>query len=148
MRAYYCLPVSTPPACPVKSEFNFQLACARRRTGQRTSLPIEPGELLPDAQALHRCLYGVTQINQDRRDQFTIAPASEEYEPIVEDLRRTGLGGEGTDAERYLRVAMLRFMLLHTHDWDEAITERLSAQVRPPQTDDDTLVHQILDEMR
>jgi hypothetical protein len=82
------------------------------------------------------------------RVEGALAWFREEYEPIVADLRRTGLGGPGTDAERYLRVAMLRFLLLHTHDWDEAITDRLIEEVRPPQADDDTMVHQILDEMR
>ena len=38
----------------------------------------------------------------------------EEYEPIVDMLREAGLGGGGTETERYLRIAMLRFLLLQT----------------------------------
>ena len=44
---------------------------------------------------------------------------AEEYEPMVDMLREAGLGGGGTETERYLRVAMLRFLLLQRHDWTE-----------------------------
>ena len=38
---------------------------------------------------------------------------------MVEMLREAGLGGGGTETERYLRVAMLRFLLLQRHDWTD-----------------------------
>ena len=82
------------------------------------------------------------------REEGAVAWFREEYEPIVADLREADLGGAGTDAERYLRVAMLRYLMLYTHDWDEEVVERLAGEVRPPRDDDDTMVHQILDEMR
>ena len=82
------------------------------------------------------------------RAEGALAWFREEYEPIVEDLHAANLGGAGTDAERYLRVALLRFLLLYTHEWDDAVIQRLAGEVRPPAADDDTLVHQILDEMR
>ena len=59
-----------------------------------------------------------------------------------------GAGGEGTETERYLRVAMLRFLLLHTHDWTDDVVARLLGEARAPGAEDDTLVHQILKEMR
>ena len=62
-------------------------------------------------------------------------------------LNETGVGGEGTETERYLRVAMLRFLLLQTHDWTAEIMERLQGEMRSPVADDDTMVHQILKEM-
>ncbi|MGZ8512544.1 MAG: hypothetical protein ACXWWL_03805 [Candidatus Limnocylindria bacterium] len=71
----------------------------------------------------------------------------EEYEPVTAVLRDAGAGGAGTETERYMRVAMLRFLLLHTHDWTDDIVERLLGEVRPPSADDDTMVHQILKEM-
>src|SRR5258706_603832 len=40
----------------------------------------------------------------------------EEYEPVLEVLTEVHIGGEGTDTERYLRIAMLRYLLLQTHD--------------------------------
>jgi hypothetical protein len=72
----------------------------------------------------------------------------EEYEPVTSVLREAGLGGAGTETERYMRVAMLRFLLLHTHDWTDDVIERLLGEVRPPSAGDDTMVHQILKEMQ
>ena len=63
-------------------------------------------------------------------------------------LDEADLGGEGTETERYLRVAMLRFLLLHTHDWTDEIIERLQGEMRSPAASDDTMVHQILKEMK
>ena len=62
--------------------------------------------------------------------------------------RRRGAGGKGTETERYLRVAMLRYLLLHTHDWTDDVVERLLGEVRPAGAEQDTMVHQILKEMR
>ena len=74
----------------------------------------------------------------------------EEFEPVVEALREADLGGEGSEAERYLRIALLRYLLLHTHEWTDEVVERLLGQVRDPHRggEDDTMVHQILKEMR
>ena len=56
----------------------------------------------------------------------------EEYEPVVEVLSEAQLGGKGTETERYLRIAMLRFLLLQTHEWTEDILERLLGEMRDP----------------
>jgi len=71
----------------------------------------------------------------------------QDYEPVVAVLEETGVGGEGTEAERYLRMAMLRYLLLQTHEWTDDVVERLLGEVRPPSGDDDTMVHQILKEL-
>jgi hypothetical protein len=71
----------------------------------------------------------------------------EHYEPIVAIARANGLGGGGTDADRYLRLVMLRYLLLHTHEWGDDVIERLRGEIRPPKRGDDTLVHQILKEL-
>ena len=71
----------------------------------------------------------------------------EEYEPVLAVLLEANVGGKGSETERYMRVAMLRFLLLHTHDWTDDIVERLLGEVRPPTAADDTMVHQILKEM-
>ena len=42
------------------------------------------------------------------------------------------MGGPGTETERYLRIAMLRYLLLQTHDWTDEIVEQLLGEVRPP----------------
>ena len=43
----------------------------------------------------------------------------EEYEPVVEMLRRPGSRASGTATEAYMRVAHLRYLILRTHDWDD-----------------------------
>ena len=72
----------------------------------------------------------------------------EEYEPVLEVLSEAGAGGGGTDTERYMRIAMLRYLLLQTHDWTDEIVEQLLGEVRAPAAGDDTMVHQILKELK
>jgi hypothetical protein len=83
------------------------------------------------------------------RREMAQAWFTEEYEPLVAVLREAGLGGGGTETERYLRIAMLRFLLLQTHDWTEEIAERLAGEVASPgAAAADTMTHQILKELR
>jgi hypothetical protein len=82
------------------------------------------------------------------REEMADAWFNEEYEPVTRVLHDVGLGGTGTETARYLRVAMLRFLLLHTHDWTDDVVEQLLGELRSPSADDDTMVHQILEEMR
>jgi hypothetical protein len=82
------------------------------------------------------------------REEMAAAWFHDEYEPVVKVMEEAEIGGRGTETERYLRVAMLRYLLLHTHDWSDDVVERLLGEVRPPAADDDTMVHQILKEMR
>ncbi len=84
------------------------------------------------------------------RRELALAWFKEEYEPMLEVLREAGLGGGGTEAERYLRVAMLRFLLLQTHDWSDEIAEQFAGEVRSPTAgaEKDTMTHQILKELR
>jgi hypothetical protein len=81
------------------------------------------------------------------RSEIAEAWFHEEYEPVVEALAEADAGGEGSETERYLRVAMLRFLLLQTFDSNHEMIERLLGEVRPPTSSDDTMVHQILKEM-
>ena len=71
----------------------------------------------------------------------------EEFEPVVAALNEAGIGGDGTDAERFLRIVMLRDILLHTLEWTDDAVERLAGEVRPPSAEDDTMVHKILTEL-
>jgi hypothetical protein len=83
------------------------------------------------------------------RRELARAWFEEEYEPMVEVLRENGLGGGGTETERYLRVAMLRFLILQRHDWSEDVAERLAGEVKSPGVAaKDTMTHQIIKEMR
>jgi hypothetical protein len=83
------------------------------------------------------------------RRELARAWFQEEYEPMIEVLRENGLGGGGTETERYLRVAMLRFLILQRHDWSEDVAERLAGEVKSPGVAaKDTMTHQIIKEMR
>jgi len=84
------------------------------------------------------------------RAEMALTWFREEYEPMVEMLREEGLGGGGTETERYLRVVMLRFLLLQRHDLTEDLAERLAGEVRQPSpaSEQDTMTHQIIKEMR
>ncbi len=82
------------------------------------------------------------------RPEMARAWFEEEYEPVVKALLEADLGGPGTETERYLRIAMLRFLLLHTWDWSDEVVERLLGETPAPGAEQDTMVHQILKEMR
>jgi hypothetical protein len=70
-----------------------------------------------------------------------------EYLPVVDLLGEEGLIGRGTEAEAYVRVVSLRYMLLRTHAWDEEVFARLREEMQRPEAADDTLVHRLLEEM-
>jgi hypothetical protein len=82
------------------------------------------------------------------REEAAIAWFHEDYEPVVADVHDAGLGGGGTDAEQYLRIAMLRYLVLHIQEPTEALVERLLGEDRPTGADHDTMVHQIRKELR
>jgi len=78
------------------------------------------------------------------REQVAEAWYRDEYLPVVELLREAGLLGRGTEAEAYMRVSALRYLLLRTHAWDDEVVERLRAAIEHPGLmDEDTLVHQL-----
>jgi hypothetical protein len=82
------------------------------------------------------------------REQIAAAWFTEDYLPVVELLREAGLIGRGTEAEAYMRVTALRYLLLLTHAWDDEVVERLRQAIeRPGPADEDTLVHQLRTEL-
>jgi hypothetical protein len=84
------------------------------------------------------------------RPELALRWFREEYEPMVAMLREAEIGGGGTETERYLRVSMLRFLLLQRHDWSEELAEKLAGEVKSPSpgAEKDTMTHQIIKEMR
>lgn len=71
-----------------------------------------------------------------------------DYVPVVVLLREAGLLGGGTEAEAYMRVTALRYLLLRTHAWDDEVVERLREALERPATDEeDTLVHRLRTEL-
>jgi hypothetical protein len=53
----------------------------------------------------------------------------DEYAPVVELLREADLIGKRTETETYMTVAGLRYMLLRTHEWSDAVIERLREEL-------------------
>jgi hypothetical protein len=45
-------------------------------------------------------------------------------------LHESGLIGDGTDADAYLRVAAERYRLMRTHEWNDEVIERLRNELR------------------
>ena len=78
------------------------------------------------------------------RERIAEAWYREDYLPVVELLGEAGLLGRGTETEAYMRVSALRYLLLRTHAWDDAVVERLREAIEHPGAmDHDTLVHQL-----
>jgi hypothetical protein len=84
------------------------------------------------------------------RSELALHWFREEYEPMVAMLREAEIGGGGTETERYLRVAMLRFLMLQRHELSEDLAERLAGEVKSPSpgAEKDTMTHQIIKELR
>jgi hypothetical protein len=54
----------------------------------------------------------------------------DEFRPVVAMLREADLVGGGTDADAYMRVASERYRLMRTHEWNDAVIERLRQELR------------------
>jgi hypothetical protein len=72
----------------------------------------------------------------------------DEYQPVVEMLREADLIRRGTETEAYMRVSALRYLILRTHTWDDAVIERLREELEHPSWDDDTMVRTLRRELR
>ena len=73
----------------------------------------------------------------------------EEYEPIADALDELGIGGPGTRTTRFLRVVLLRDLLLNTGGWSDELLERLLDAIRgSAHGESDEIVERILREMR
>jgi hypothetical protein len=81
------------------------------------------------------------------REQVARVWFEEEYVPVVEMLREADLLGKGTETEAYLRVAALRYLILRTHEWTDAVIEQLRAELERGTGDEDTLVNRLRREL-
>ncbi len=83
------------------------------------------------------------------RDDVARIWFEDEYIPVVEMLRDADLVSEvATEAEAYIRVVSLRYLLLRTHAWDERVIERLREELRAPVREQDTLTHLMRQELK
>ena len=64
------------------------------------------------------------------REEVAQTWLNEEFRPVVKMLREADLIGNGTDADAYMRIANERYRLMRTHDWNDAVIERLRQELR------------------
>jgi hypothetical protein len=144
-------PDTRPSELPLKSH--------ERLFYERVPLPREARERirLTDAYRYAGLAEGVEawgfRLTQGRGEFMSRAEVAEtwfreEYLPVVEALREADLIGSGTETEAYMRLTTLRYMLLRTHEWDDAVLDRLRADIENPSWDDDSLIRRLLREVK
>jgi hypothetical protein len=73
----------------------------------------------------------------------------EEYEPVVHMLAEAQLIPKGvTDTEAYMKVAHLRYLILRTHEWDDAVIDAIRRDLEHPSQEDDTMVRRLRRELK
>jgi hypothetical protein len=82
------------------------------------------------------------------RAEVALSWFKEEYEPVIELLREADLIGRGTETEAYMRISALRYLVLRTHEWDDAVVETLRHDLTQPGLDDDTMVRNLRRELK
>jgi hypothetical protein len=83
------------------------------------------------------------------RQEVAEAWFRDEYEPVVRMLDEAGLIPKGvTDTEAYMKVAQLRYLILRTHEWDDAVIEAIRRDLESPGVEDDTMVRKLRRELK
>ena len=82
------------------------------------------------------------------RAEVALAWFKDEYEPVIELLKEADLIGDGTETEAYMRVSHLRYLVLRTHEWDDAVVEAIRQDLAHPSSDDDTMVRRLRRELK
>ena len=103
------------------------------------------------AEAVEAWGFRVIQARQTEMSRPEVAEAwfREEYEPVVEMLGAAQLIPKGvTDTEAYMKVAHLRYLILRTHVWDDAVIDAIRQDLESPGQDDDTMVRRLRRELR
>jgi hypothetical protein len=90
---------------------------------------------------------------QDRGEVLSRAEVAltwfkDEYEPVIDLLKEADLIGSGTETEAYMRVSHLRYLVLRTHEWDDAVVEAVRQDLAHPSSDDDTMVRRLRRELK
>jgi hypothetical protein len=103
------------------------------------------------AEAVEAWGFRVIQARQEPMSRHEVAEAwfREEYEPVVSMLDEAHLIPKGmTDTEAYMRIAALRYLILRTHEWDDAVIDAIRRDLESPGQDDDTMVRRLRRELR
>jgi hypothetical protein len=103
------------------------------------------------AEAVEAWGFRVIQARLTEMSRHDVADAwfREEYEPVVEMLASAQLIPKGvTDTEAYMQVAHLRYLILRTHEWDDAVIDAIRRDLESPGQFDDTMVRRLRRELR
>jgi hypothetical protein len=89
--------------------------------------PSDPWAYAELAEAIEAWGWRRTQVTGEPMDREQLAKRwyEEEYVPVITMLRDAGMLGQGTEADAYMRVGDERYRLLRTHEWSEAVLDRL-----------------------
>ena len=70
------------------------------------------------------------------REQVAEAWFRDEYEPVTRMLREAGIAESRNEADAYMAVIALRYLLLRTHAWDESVLDAVRQQMQDPAWED------------
>jgi hypothetical protein len=102
------------------------------------------------AEAVEAWGFRVSQARDAHLSRRDVAEAwfRDEYEPVVSMLSEAELIPRGvTDTEAYMTVAALRYLILRTHEWDDAVIDAIRRDLERPSRDDDTMVRRLRREL-
>jgi hypothetical protein len=128
------------PADPALRAGELPLKGHERIFSERVPLPPEARDevRLSDAWGYAALAEGVEawgfRVMQDRGELMTREQVAREwleleFRPVVSMLRDAGLVGRGTPADAYMHVAAERYRLMRTHEWSDAVIERLRREL-------------------
>jgi hypothetical protein len=103
------------------------------------------------AEAVEAWGFRASQARQEWLSRHEVAEAwfRDEYEPVIEMLREAQLIPRGvTDTEAYMKVAHLRYLILRTHEWDDAVIDAVRRDLESPSQYDDTMVRRLRRELK
>ena len=103
------------------------------------------------AEAVEAWGFRVSQAREEWMSRRDVAEAwlRDEYEPVVAMLREAHLIPKGvTDTEAYMSIAALRYLILRTHVWDDAVIDALRRDLERPGHEDDSMIRRLRRELR
>jgi hypothetical protein len=103
------------------------------------------------AEAVEAWAFRAMQARQEEMSRPDAAEAwfRDEYVPVVEMLHEARLIPKGvTETEAYMKVAHLRYLILRTHEWDDAVIDAIRRDLESPGQEDDTMVRKLRRELR
>jgi hypothetical protein len=103
------------------------------------------------AEAVEAWAFRTMQARQVEMSRHDAAEAwfREEYVPVVDMLHEARLIPKGvTETEAYMKVAHLRYLILRTHEWDDAVIDAIRRDLESPGQEDDTMVRRLRRELK